>query len=119
MKEKTQKDSHLTDLTSPLLSLHSLPFSHFPFSNSAGTIPPEISAWLPLNLLQDFIPMSSLVLAGVAHWIERRTVKQGVICLIPSPGTCLGCRPGPQWGAHRGPHIDVSLPLFLLLFPSL
>ena len=35
-------------------------------------------------------------------------------------GTCLGCRPGPQWGAYeRQPHNDVSLSLFLPPFPSL
>ena len=38
--------------------------------------------------------------------------------LIPGRGTCLGCGPGPQWvpsGARESqPHIDVSLPLFLL-----
>ena len=40
-----------------------------------------------------------------------RTVNQGVASSIPSQGTCLGCRPGPQWGPHeRQSHIDVSLP---------
>ena len=30
---------------------------------------------------------------------------------IPSQDTCLGCRPGPQWGVHEGqPHTDISLP---------
>ena len=39
---------------------------------------------------------------------------------IPSQGTCLGCRLGPQWGpCERQPHIDVSLPLFLPPSPSL
>ena len=39
---------------------------------------------------------------------------------IPSQGTCLGCRPGPQEGpSERQPHINVSLPLFLPPFPSL
>ena len=39
---------------------------------------------------------------------------------IPTKGTCLGCRPGPQYRVlERQPHIDVSLPLFLPLFPSL
>ena len=34
----------------------------------------------------------------------------------PIRGTCLGCRPGPHWGARkRQPHIDVSLPLSLSL----
>ena len=58
-------------------------------------------------------------LAGVAQWIEHRPAKQKVAGLIPSQGTCLGCRPGPQYRAHeRQPHIDVSLLLFLPPFPS-
>ena len=48
------------------------------------------------------------VLAGVAQWIERRPVNQGVAGLIPSQGTCLG---------ERQPHIDFSFPL--LSFTSL
>ena len=45
---------------------------------------------------------------------------QRVSSSIPSQGTCLGCKPGSQCGAwERQPHIDVSLPLFLLPFPSL
>ena len=60
-----------------------------------------------------------LYLAGVAQWIEHWPMNQTVTSLIPSQGTCLGCGPGPQWGVHkRQPHIDVSLPLFLPLFPS-
>ena len=35
-------------------------------------------------------------LAGVAQWIEHQTVKQMVVCSIPSQGTCLGRMPGPQ-----------------------
>ena len=59
-------------------------------------------------------------LAGVAQRIEHGPANQSVSSSIPSQGTCLGCRPGPQWGAHeRQPHIEVSLPLFLLPFPSL
>ena len=37
-------------------------------------------------------------LAGVALWIEHQPVNQSVIGSIPSQGTGLGCRPGPQWG---------------------
>ena len=53
-------------------------------------------------------------LAGVAQWIEHRPANQKVAGSIPSRGTCLGYRPGPQCGrAHkRQPHIDAS---FLLL----
>ena len=35
-------------------------------------------------------------LAGVAHWIELWPENQRVTGSIPSRGTCLGCRPGPQ-----------------------
>ena len=57
-------------------------------------------------------------LADVAQWFEHWTAKQrGLTSSTPSQGTCLGCRPGPQWGlSERQPHIDVSLPFFL---PSL
>ena len=55
-------------------------------------------------------------LADVAQWIE--CPNQRITCLIPSQGTCLGFRKGPQQGVcSRQPHIDVSLPLSpLLLF---
>ena len=57
-------------------------------------------------------------LAGVAQWIERRPANPRFTGGIPSQGTCLGCRPGPQQGAsEKQPHIDVSLTLFP--FPSL
>ena len=35
-------------------------------------------------------------LAGVAQWTELQPANQRVASLIPSQGTCLGCRPGPQ-----------------------
>ena len=54
----------------------------------------------------------SSVLAGVAQWTECPPANQRVTGLIPSQGTCLGCRPGPQQGAHEWqPYTDVSLPL--------
>ena len=57
-------------------------------------------------------------LAGVAQWTECLLANQSVASLIPSQGTCLGCGPGPQWGAlEKQPHIHVSLPLFLLPSP--
>ena len=36
-------------------------------------------------------------LAGVAQWIECQPSNQ-VIGSVPGLGTCLGFRPGPQWG---------------------
>ena len=58
-------------------------------------------------------------LAGMAQWIEHWPANQRVTHLVPSQGTHLGYRTGPQWKAReRQPHIDVSLHLFLLPFPS-
>ena len=62
----------------------------------------------------------SRALTSVAEWIEYQPANQKVTGLIPGQGTCLGCRMGPQCGAREWqPHTDVSLPLFLLPFPSL
>ena len=73
-----------------------------------------------VRTLFPFINDIPFALAGVAQWIEHGPANQRVASSIPSQGTCLGCRPGPQWGAReRQPHMDVSLPLFLLPFPSL
>ena len=56
--------------------------------------------------------MLILALAGVAQWIEPRPANQRIASSIPSLGTCLAFRPGPQLGAHEGqPHIDVSFSL--------
>ena len=61
-----------------------------------------------------------LALAGVAQWAECQPANHRVTSSIPSQDTCLGCGPGPQWGVRkRQLHIDISLPLFLLPFPSL
>ena len=38
-------------------------------------------------------------MAGVAQWIEPQPANQRFAGLIPSHGTCLGCGPGPQYGA--------------------
>ena len=47
------------------------------------------------------------------------TIKGSVASSIPSQGTRLGCRPGPQCGmCKRQPHINVSLTLFFSPSPS-
>ena len=67
-----------------------------------------------------YIFLKMQALACVAQWTECRPENQRVAGSIPSQGTCLGCGLGPQCGVHeRQPHIGVSLPLFLLPFPSL
>ena len=59
-------------------------------------------------------------LDGVTQWIECRPANQRVAGSIPSQGKRLGYGPGPQWEAReRQLHINVSLPCFLLPFPSL
>ena len=62
---------------------------------------------------------TSRAMAGVAQWIEFQPVNQRVADLIPSQGTCLGCKPSPRWGevCERQPHTDVSLCVFLPPFP--
>ena len=50
-----------------------------------------------------------LALASMAQWIECWPENKKVTSLIPSQGTCLGCRPGPQLGACKRQLIDVSL----------
>ena len=58
------------------------------------------------------------MMADVAQWIEHWSANQKVTGSIPSQGTCLGCGPGPQWGAcKRQPQTDVSLPFFLSTLP--
>ena len=72
---------------------------------------------LNVNELNVPIKRNRVALAGVAQWIECWPENQRVAGLIPSQGTCLGCRPGLQLGVgKRQPHIDVSLLLFLPSF---
>ena len=55
-------------------------------------------------------------LAGGTQWIDRGPVSQRVTGSIPSQGTRLGYRTGPQWGVCKSqPHVVVAF----LLFPSL
>ena len=57
-----------------------------------------------------FLKRRDTALAGVAQWIEHWPANQKVTGSIPSQGTCLGGRPGPQLGGvcKRQP-VDVSL----------
>ena len=57
-------------------------------------------------------------LASVAQWIEHQPANQKVAGSIPSQGTCLGCRPGPQLRACERQLIHVSLPVSLLFLLS-
>ena len=69
-----------------------------------------------LHFFKDLKNQKNIALAGVAKWTECPQANQWVASLIPSQGTFLGCKPGPQEGAHeRQPHIDVSLPVSLSL----
>ena len=49
-------------------------------------------------------------LAGVTQWIECQPANQRVTGLIPSQGTHVGFRPGPQLGACEK-ELDVFLSL--------
>ena len=53
-----------------------------------------------------------LALAGVAQWIERQPANRQVTGSIPSQGTCLGCRPGPQLAECEKQLMSVSLACF-------
>ena len=64
-----------------------------------------------------------LILAGVAQWTEYQPANHSTASSIPSQGTCLGCRPGPQLGACERQLIDdISLAHWYFspsFFPSL
>ena len=63
-------------------------------------------------IIRKAIKRPYLALDGVVQWIEYQPANQSVAVWIPSQGTCLGCRLGPQLGVcERQPHIDVSLSL--------
>ena len=54
--------------------------------------------------------LAYITLAGVAQWVEHQPANQKVTGLIPSQGTCLGCRPGPCLGPCER-QLIVSFPL--------
>ena len=59
--------------------------------------------------------------SGAAQWTERWPVNRKVTGSIPSRGTCLGCKPGPQQGARERQPISIPLTSVFLtsLTPSL
>ena len=59
-------------------------------------------------------------LDGVAQWVEHWPANQKVAGLIPGQGTCLGCRPGPQWGGgceRQLINVSLTLMFFSFFFP--
>ena len=54
-----------------------------------------------------------MALAGMAHWIKHQPANQSVAGSIPSQGTPLGCRLGPQVGECERPSTLMFLSLFL------
>ena len=90
------------------------------FAGSVGDMSESININPRRKDINALIKMYQYSPGGVAQWIECQPVNQTVAGSIPSQGTCLRCKPDPQWGAcKRQPHIDVSLLLFLPPFPSL
>ena len=97
------------------------------FSPSSPTCPLSLKINKKFNV---FIKHINVALSGTALWIECQPVNQRVTGSIPSQSTCLGCRPGPQFGSVPEAtdrcfslivfsHIGVSLSLCLPPFPSL
>ena len=62
-----------------------------------------------IHILQQLNLKNTVTLAGLAQWIECWPVNQKVAGSIPSQGTNLSCRPGPQLGAYERQLINVSL----------
>ena len=71
------------------------------------TEPPGLDSYIGI------FKSSSNALIGATEWVGHCPGKGKVEGSNPSQGTCLGCRPGPQWGCVRG-----ILPLFYPPFPS-
>ena len=75
--------------------------------------------YFSFSLFVASIPETQYALAGVAQWREHGPANRKVAGSIPSQGTGLGCRPGPQQEGVRGNHTLIFLSLFLPPFPSL
>ena len=61
------------------------------FSDSFQVVPQPLQTVLYLTLEEEIS-----ALAGVTQWTESWPVNQRIAGSIPSQGTCLGFRPGPQ-----------------------
>ena len=124
-----RKEVHICSLTSPV-DYHKLvcPFTDY------HTFPKVVVSTQPLSLFTQFqvltpappTPSGGMEentplypgWCGSVHWAPACKPKG---CRFHcQSGHSLGCGPGPQLGAQeRQPHLDVSIPLFLLPFPSL
>ena len=74
----------------------------------------DLSVRLPVNIRLLVVKFGGsqklfVALAGVTQCIGRWPANRGVAGSIPSQGTCLGCVPGPHWGACERQPIDVPL----------
>ena len=74
--------------------------------NPNNTLQDHVKAGMRIQHLLSHILNRFVALAGMAQWIECWPANQKVTSLIPSQGTCLGCRPGPRWEKEL---IDVFL----------
>ena len=59
----------------------------------------------------DIFKKLAKALAGVVQLVGCHPANRKVVGLIPSQGTCLGCRFSPSWVVYKRQLIDVSLPL--------
>ena len=89
---------------------------HSPFWLKGGhMVHARLITMFSLDIWKGWAQPCLVWLSGLSAGLQTRVASS-----IPSQGTCLGCRSGPQEGGHQTqPHIEVSLPLFLPPFPSL
>ena len=84
-RRNEQRDPHL-DLT----GIYGAPAQQHRHTGRTGHPPRETGSSLTRQTL------AHLALAGAAQWTEPQPPNQEVTGSIPTPGTCLGCGPGPQ-----------------------
>ena len=106
-----------------IIKLMSLMFSRINFKS-------DISFTLPFKSINEFINTCNIIVkfkniisfcpgwCSSVDWVQACEQKGPSVQFCQ--GTCLGCGPGPQWGAlERRAHLDGSLSVFLFPFPSL